>query len=182
MPPLPPIPTNRRRQVAFITFAALVTVLVLALSTPRLAHPPPLHKLTSHLSHLSRSNPISTYQLPSWDDHSRIRHSVDDREARHQAYPTLLQHLTVANAPAPFRAVSVVSGWLDRRAELVGRAPQVVMVGTMEGKGFLNMPEAVYEFDEAIERLECWVSVEGQGTKPSSFKGKVTMIGPRDPQ
>ncbi len=181
MPPLPPIPTDRRRLYLYSALA-LLTLVILAVTTPKLAHPPPLHKLTSHLSHLSRQNPITQYHLPKWDDHSRIRFSAEEREAGQQAFPTLLNHLTVANAPSPFKAVSIVSGWLDRRPELVGRAPEVVMVGTMEGRPWLKMPEAVYELDEGVEELECWVTVERVGRKPKSFKGKATMVGPRDPQ
>ena len=164
------------------SLVAVLTIALLTVTTPRLVKPPPLHRLTSHLSHLSRQNPISAYKLPKWDDHARIRASVDTREARQQAFPTVLDHLANANAPSPFRAVSIVSGWLDRRPELVGRAPEVVVVGTMEGRPWLRMPEAVYELDDGTEALECWVSLERQGRNAQSFKASLTMIGPRDPQ
>lgn len=168
---------QRRRIWLYLGGGGLL--LVLLLLSPNLVKPRHISRLSSSIEHLSRSNPISSYTLPRWDDHSRIRRSVDSREARAVVHPTLLDHLTLANAPSPWRRTSIFSAYLDRRPEVVGHPPLIQLVGTMEGKDMV-LPQAQFKLEEEQERLMCWVSLRRGGHEAESFKTRTTMVGPRD--
>lgn len=117
----------------------------------------------------------STKSLP-WHDLGAIR--TNARPASQVVAPVLLRHLEEAGAPAPFATIYAVSAWLDTRPLVVGLAPQVAVIATMQGAGFMAYPSGAFPEDP----VQCFVVVKRKGERKAiHFVGQTTLNALPDP-
>jgi hypothetical protein len=111
-----------------------------------------------------------------WHDLSAIR--ARTRPASQTVAPLHLHHFNTDTAPDPFQTIYAVSAWLDTRPVVVGMAPQVAVIATMKGAGFMSFPSG--EFPE--DPVQCFVVVKHKGKRRAvHFVGQTTLNALPDP-
>jgi len=122
----------------------------------------------------------STRHAPSglrpWHDWRAIQ--AQTRPRSQTVAPLHLRHFDEHAAPDPFRTVYAVSAWLDSRPAVVGMAPQVAVVATMRGAGFMSFPSGAF----AEDPVQCFVVFKREGERtPVHFVGQTTLNALPDP-
>lgn len=96
--------------------------------------------------------------------------------------PVQLRHFNNGSAPAPFIELYAVSAWLDTRPVVVGMPPQVAILATMPGAGYMSYPSGQFPSNP----VQCFVVVRERGTwgrrgKTTHFVGQTTLNALPDP-
>ena len=114
-------------------------------------------------------------RLP-WHDLGAIRARA--RPISQTVVPLHLRHFEDNLAPDPFRKIYAVSAWLDTRPVVVGMAPQVAVIATMQGAGFMSFPSGEFPADP----VQCFVVVKQKGKRtPVHLVGQTTLNALPDP-